>query len=363
MTIAIDLTALADNFSGIERFTASIAYELIKQNQQDKYILVFKKEIFPIFMEFKDNDDVHFVIIKPCNKLLFSQIVLPLHLYRIKADYWLFMAFPTPLLFFRKGTITTIHDIGCWDQPETMTVQSRLFFRILYRIAAYRDKLILTVSEFSKNRIVDKLKISPAKVKVIYNGISAKPYAKDETKVQKIKEKYLLPTKYILCLSTLEPRKNLRLLIDACVDLWKSGELQSDLVLAGRKGWKTNNLLACLDNDVLEKIHFTGFIDEDDLSTVYHCAEVFIFPSLYEGFGIPPLEAITAGTKVISSNSSSLPEVLGDAAIYFENNDVTDLEDKLVAFFKGAYKLKNMELPRQYTWNNSAQKLRNWLKE
>ena len=115
-------------------------------------------------------------------------------------------------------------------------------------------------------------------------------YKKEKKELLAVKNKYSLPSQYILCLSTLEPRKNMRLLIKAYSDLWKEKKLKTDLVLAGRKGWKIDNLLNSLDDEILEHIHLTGFIEDEDLPTVYHCADVFVFPSIYEGFGIPPLE-------------------------------------------------------------------------
>lgn len=358
MIICIDLTALADNFSGIERFTENIALNLIQENINDQFILIFKREIFKTFLPYKENRNVKIYILKEKNKLWFSQISLPLFLYSIQADKWLFMAFPSPLIFFRKGMISAIHDISCWDCPETMTITSKLFFRTLFRKSSIYDYKIITVSEFSKQRIQEKLHILENKISVIYNGInnSAYKYKTDKLEIKHIREKYTLPEHYILCLSTLEPRKNMRLLIDACCDLWKSKELKVNLVLAGRKGWKIENLLANVDDFSRNKIFISGFIDDQDLSTIYHHAEVFVFPSKYEGFGIPPLEALAAGTSVICSNSSSLPEILGNAVTYFNNNDLDDLKRKLIDFFKNNNK-KTENLPRNYNWKLSAQKL------
>jgi len=360
--IGIDLTALADNFSGIERFTMNIAYQLIINFPKDKFVLIFKNQIFKLFKEFKEKENIEIIVLKGKNKLFFSQLVLPAHLYKIKVDYWLFMAFPTPFLFWGKKTITAIHDVGCWDQPKAMTFSSRYFFRILFRKCAVCDEKIITVSEFSKGRIQKKLKIKKERIKVLYNGLSPDmyQYKKEKKELLAVKNKYSLPSQYILCLSTLEPRKNMRLLIKAYSDLWKEKKLKADLVLAGRKGWKIDNLLNSLDDEILEHIHLTGFIEDEDLPTVYHCADVFVFPSIYEGFGIPPLEALAVNTPVISSNSTSLPEVLGEAAIYFENNNLEDLKCKLLGFYSGKYSAAG-ELPRKYDWKESAKECRRFL--
>jgi len=362
MKIGIDLTALEDNFSGIERFTMNIAYQLIVHFPEDTFVLIFKNKVFKLFQEFQEKENIQILVLKGKNKFLFSQFVLPVHLYRTKVDYWLFMAFPTPFLLWGKKTVTAIHDIGCWDEPKAMTFSSRYFFRILFIKCAVCDKKIITVSEFSKARIQKKLKIKEARIKVLYNGLSSEmyQYKKEKKELLEVKKKYSLPNQYILCLSTLEPRKNMRLLIDAYSDLWREKKLQVDLVLAGRKGWKIDNLLGSLDDKVLEHIHLTGFIEEEDLPTIYHCADVFVFPSVYEGFGIPPLEALAVNTPVISSDSTSLPEVLGNAAVYFENNNLEDLKCKLLEFYAGKYSTVG-SLPRKYDWKESAKELRRFL--
>lgn len=269
------------------------------------------------------------------------------------------MAFPAPFVFIRHGVVSAIHDIGCWDCPDTMTTKSKYFSRILFRKAALTDYKILTVSEFSKKRIMQKLKVKSSRIAVVYSCIGSLFTSSSlQADSEIIRKKYNLPERYILCLSTLEPRKNMRLLIDACCSLWKAGRLDSDLVLAGRKGWKISDLLDNLDRDCSRRIHLTGFVDDNDLPFIYKKAEVFVFPSIYEGFGLPPLEAIGCGIPVISSDAASMPEVLGDAAFYFENNNQTALEQCLMEFYSGKKEKTAGILPRDYDWKLSAEKLR-----
>lgn len=366
MKILIDLTSLADNFSGIERFASNIAYQLLKNNKDNKYILVFKNFINKKFIEFNQNNNIRIVVLNGNNKLFFSQIVLPCNLYRYKADAYLFMAFPAPLLFFKRNSITTIHDIGCWDCPNTMKITSKYYFRILYRKVAIFNKYIMTVSNFSKGRIVSKLNVKEEKIWIINNGLSEVflNYCNNGSKELSSKKKYKLPNKYILCLSTLEPRKNMRLLIKAYEELLNEGKINMHLVLAGRRGWKINDLLDGLEQKVINKIHFTGFIDDDDLPIIYKNADFFAFPSLYEGFGIPPLEAMSMGTIVVSSDSTSLPEVLGENAIYFKNDNLEDLKDKIcvVSYLltdseKKHIKLMGIKQSKLFSWENEASKL------
>lgn len=327
MKILIDLTSLADNFSGIERFAACLSQELIKE-KRNNYILLFQESVHPLFAESVSEPNVSLVVLPRCNKLIFNQIRLPLAVYKMKADCYLFLAFPVPVLLFKRNMVSTIHDLCCWDCPETMNHASALYFRISHRIALKKCKAIITISRFSEDRIAERLHVDGKKLWRIYCGVDQKflGYQKNGARVM---EKYTLPEKYILSLSTLEPRKNLPLLIQAYQRLVIEKHCSIPLVLAGRKGWKMDGLLSSIPEAVKKQIYVTGFVDDEDLPALYANAELFVFPSMYEGFGIPPLEAMACGTRVLSSDAASLPEVLGDAAEYFVNKDEQSLYEKL----------------------------------
>lgn len=331
MKIVLDLTALADNFTGIERYAASIAREMVLISQEDRFILVFKECVHPFFEQLIKRRNVRAAVLPRRNKLFFNQITLPLFLQRVKADWYLFMAFPVPVLLFKKHMISTIHDLCAWDCPETMNGLSTIYFRASHRIAMLKCFRILTISEFSKKRIVDKLKYDESKIWTIYCGLDERfrtaTYSKGEQNA--IRTKYCLPDEYILSLSTLEPRKNLQLLIRAYTMLVEDGVVLPPLVLAGRRGWIRDELYTGMPDSVKNRIRFTGFVDEEDLPFLYRAARLFVFPSLYEGFGIPPLEALASGTRVLSSDAASLPEVLGGDVMYFKSDDVFDLKYKL----------------------------------
>lgn len=360
MKILIDLTSLADNFSGIERYAACITKELLKE--KNEYILLFKNEIHPMFIKNKNDTNIKMVVIPGCKKLIFNQVRLPLEIYKHKADLYLFMAFPVPVLLFKKNMISTIHDICCWDCPKTMNGMSSWYFKISHRIAILKCKRIITISKFSEDRIVNKLKYPREKIWRIYCGIDEKflNYRKDFEKDREVKKKYNLPKEYILSLSTLEPRKNLRLLVDAYKELVMKNGFDIPLVLAGRKGWKMEEFINSIDEKVQDKILFTGFIDDEDLPAVYGNSSLFIFPSMYEGFGMPPLEAMACGVSVLSSDASSLPEVLGSTAEYFESEDKDSLINKLREFPKNDRQMNTEK--NNFNWAIEAQKLLSYIK-
>ena len=234
-----------------------------------------------------------------------------------------------------------------------------MVFRISHRIALKKCKAIITISEFSKQRIVNKLKYDKNKVWLIYCGVDNKflDYKKSVDSTIRVREKYELPNNYILSLSTLEPRKNLELLIKVYTSLIIDGKINVPLVLAGRKGWKMDEVLSEIDEIVREKILFTGFVEDEDLPAVYGNADLFVFPSMYEGFGMPPLEALACGTKVLSSNSTSLPEVLGDASIYFENMNFDSLYESLSKCNVDVEKSVMNNQVQKYSWGIEARKL------
>ena len=369
MKVLIDLTSLADNFSGIERFALSITKELISdQSRSDiEYILVFKNEVHKEFAAEQNN--VKKIVINGKNKLIFNQVQLPLKLATVKADYYFFPAFPAPFFFFNRNAISAIHDVGCWDCPSKNRKYMTLYFKIMYRKAALGHKRVVTVSQFSKNRISKILKKSSDEIAVIYDGLSDcfADFCYDKEQDMKAKADYGLPEKYILCLSTLEPRKNMRLLVEAFSELTKEKKIDTNLVLAGRKGWLMDDLLSNLDKEIVDRIHFTGFVDDNLLPYVYRNAQVFVFPSVYEGFGVPPIEAISMGIPVISSDAASLPEVLGESAYYFENRDLEELKKQIVAVMN--LPEEKMELTKNagvkqaqlFNWKTEALRLRDTL--
>ncbi|MBM7833062.1 glycosyltransferase family 4 protein [Clostridium sardiniense] len=323
MKILLDLTSLNDNFSGIERFTLNISKSLIINDFKNEYILIFKNEIYKEFKDIINKNNVKVKVIKGKNKLITTQIILPLKLYKIKADKYIFLAFPAPVLFFRKGIVNAIHDMTAWLFPETMSKKGLILFKLLIRKALINSERIVTVSQSSKrdiNKIFNKNNIP---IDIIFNGIDEKfiDFKFDLDRANEVSKKYNLNFKYILCLGTIEPRKNVMLLIDSYIELKKEYGINFKLVLVGRKGWKYNNIINKIkENNLEEDIIFTGFVDDEDLPYVYNMAELFVFPSIYEGFGIPIIEAMSVGVPVIGANTSSIPEVLEGNGILFENN-------------------------------------------
>lgn len=219
-----------------------------------------------------------------------------------------------------KGrVIDTIHDLSYLICPETL--DSRNLKRISANIerSVERSDAIVTVSENTRRDIVSLLGVPEEKIRVIYNGVSPFGLA---TPAETLRAKFGLPRDYILYVGNLEPRKNVERLIRAYAKLKREAGIPHRLVLAGQKGWLYDGIFRAVGDEKLEDdVLFTDYVGEADKAALYRDAALFVFPSLYEGFGIPPLEAMAAGTPVACSNASSLPEVTGGAALLFDPTD------------------------------------------
>ncbi|RZS99281.1 glycosyltransferase family 4 protein [Aquimarina brevivitae] len=227
-----------------------------------------------------------------------------------------------------KIKIVTIHDINHLANPHYFSLLKRKWAKLLYYNAICKSKKIITVSNFSKLEILKHFNIAPNKIVVIPGGIH-QDFAKNSDK-RKIDT---LPEKYILFVGNIKPHKNLITLLKAYVQL--NDEIKSlyRIVILGRKdGFITGDptIFEFISKHHLQdKVIFTGQVADDTVPSIYKTANLFVFPSLYEGFGLPLLEAMACGIPVISSNSTSLPEVGGEAVLYFDPSNATDLKDKI----------------------------------
>lgn len=362
MLIAIDLTSISYHLTGIERYALCITDKLISLDVTNKYLIFFRNEVHPLFIGRIDGNRVKSIVLKGDRKLIFLQYTLMNSLRKCNADKFLFFAYPSPFLLNKKGIINTIHDVSAWDSPNEAQTLNKYYFRVMYRHAAKISERIITVSNFSKQRISCILGYPKSNISVInsavYDGLSNQ----DNISFDSIRNEYRLPKKYILTLSTLEPRKNIRLLLDVFSEI--SDKIDYDLVLVGRKGWKIDELLN--KYKAKNRIHITGFVKDEHIPSIYKNSMCFVFPSLYEGFGLPPVESLALGTPVISSDSSSLPEILMDRAVYFHNNSKEELSELLTNLESFVYSMPrclNSTQKAKYNFSYAAKKVIDILKD
>jgi Glycosyltransferase len=263
---------------------------------------------------------------------------------------------------FTGKTITTVHDMSYRAFPQYHP-RSRVFL-----LRAFEDRLrkadrIITDSQYSRQEIVEMLRVSQESVTVIYLGAGSqyRPIAVSSDKKLELQSRYALPERYLLYVGTIEPRKNLERLIEAFY-LYRQEEIGAEvkLVLAGGKGWLYEDIFAQVKVLHLEQdVIFTGYVPDEDLLSLYNMALAFVYPSLYEGFGLPPLEAMSCGVPVISSNTSSIPEVVGDAGILidpYRTEDIAEAIGKLASSesLRDELSWRGIQRSRLFSWKQCA---------
>lgn len=275
-----------------------------------------------------------------------------LHCSDFLSPFWNIPSVKTP-------RIITIHDLNVLRYPENFTPRTYWAWRLQTQISSRRADLILTDSESSKSDIVEILHVPADKVKVILVAADSNYAPANETEIERVKTKLQLD-KYIFWVGSLMPQKNLERLIRAFAILKETSDLPHKLVLGGQAAWgsqRYKDLIADLKltNDVM----LPGFIAAEDLVPLYSGADLFVFPSIYEGFGLPPLEAMACGTAVAVSMVSSLPEVAGDAAEYFDPLDITDIANAMQRVLTNDARRKELqklglERAKKFSWHETA---------
>ena len=315
LRIGIDLTGLWREPTGIFVAAAKLARELIYADKENQYTLFFAGEVHENFCELPPS--ARSITLPIREEFLSKQILLGAICNTLPLDVVHFPGLPPPLLCYRRF-IWTLYDATPWLYPETMDLKGRLYFKWIGGLGARFSRLLVTGSEDAKAKIRDALRLPAHKVRVIPCGVDGN-FKKllDPNLLGEVRARYRLPERFILAVGTREPRKNLGTLVEAYRQMAKANQTDLGLVIVGRAGWKSE----ALERELREpggRIVLTGFVPQKHLVALYSLAEVFILPSLYEGFGFPPLEAMACECPVIVSNRGSLPEVVGDAAVMID---------------------------------------------
>ena len=260
-------------------------------------------------------------------------------------------------------TVFTFHDAIYALFPQYHLPMNRLFLGSMMPRFLRRADAIVTVSECSKRDAVRLYGIDPARIRVIYDGVDARfQPVTDPARLAQVRARYALPERYVLYVGTIEPRKNLTTLLEAFSATYnrQSAIGNWQLVIGGKKGWLYESFFARLRELGLEdEVVLPGYIADEDLPAVYSAASVFVFPSLYEGFGLPPLEAMACGTPVVCSNASSLPEVCGEAALLVSPTDVPALVQAMVRGLsdeplRATLRARGLVQAAKFSWERTA---------
>ena len=361
--ISLELQWAIGKKTGVGWYIYNIVRELNK-SRKNEYVAEFvnflnkydaRKEI-NCDIEIKENKLMPYKIYNFLTKKLNISHNL---IFGTKSDIYHFFNFTIPKNIKGK-VIVTIYDTVFFSAPETMGGMKTISE---YKYAAERSDLIITISESAKADIIKHFNIDEKKIKIVTPGIDLQKYSYKYSKseLENIRKKYNLPKNYILYLGTIEPRKNIERIVKAFKKYKKEINDDLKLVIVGRKGWKYDNIMKLIESMGTDII-ITGYIDEEDKVPIYKLAQIFVFPSLYEGFGMPILEAMASKTPVITSNISSMPEVAGNAGMLvdpFNENEIFEAYKKILSDdeLKKEMVQKGLEQAKKFEWKKSVEML------
>ncbi len=309
-------------------------------------------------------DNVHPIIASPqaaspMSRILWEQTRLPGQLRQLKPTIFHSMAYSLPVLS-KIPSIVTIYDLSFFREPERLTTPRRIYLQNMVRYAVRHADRILAISEAGKRELTAVLRVSPKRISVAYPGVDPQCKPAPEDEIARFKAQSEVPERFILHVGTIEPRKNLPVLVRAYADLSNDIRDAVKLVLIGGKGWQTEPLFALIEKLGLEaNIVFPGYVPDEDLPLWYGTADLFAYPSVYEGFGIPIVEAMACGTPIIASNTSSLPEAAGPHSILLPPDDAAAWGQAITKLLEDSAQRQQiaqegLRYVKKFTWQNTA---------
>lgn len=363
MRIGIDVRPLMNkNYSGVSWYAFNLLKALFELDKENQYLLFYnssKKVDLPEF----NQDNVKYVSFRYPNKLFNLSLVLfgwpKVDKLIGGVDYFLVPNLHFISLSNQCKKIMVVHDLSFIRFPEFFSWQMRLWHRLVLRGKILKQAdYIIADSKNTKNDLINLLRITENIITVAYLGVDNrfKPVTPDDNRLGQIKLKYNLPDKFILYLGTLEPRKN----IESIIEAYDSQNSDYYLLIGGNKGWKTKRIYELAQEN--DKIKLLGYIDEKDKPILYNLATCLIYPSYYEGFGLPLLEAMACGCPVIAGNNSSQGEVVGQAGLLVDPYNINEIKQGIELILNN-YQLRErlihqgLERAQSFRWENTAKQI------
>lgn len=358
MIIGLDAHTLGSRVGGNETYIHGLISGLKKIDRKNEYILYLTLDSLPNG-SLKESPNFKIKRLWPTHPLIRIPFVMPFHLAQDRLDVSLFQFVAPPIA---AGTyILSVHDLAYEHYPDCFKNHELLRLKMTTSYSARRAARVVTCSEYSKRDLVRFYRLRPDKIEVVYlgRGENFRPIS-DQEKIRRVRTKYGTGSKFVLYVGNIQPRKNLVRLIRAFGILKKRHSIVQKLVVVGEKAWLYSDAFKEIRNQGLEsEVVITGYVPEDDLPLLYNAADAFVYPSLFEGFGLPVLEAMSCGTPVITSNVSSLPEIAGDAAWYVDPISVDDIVDAVYKVISNeslqlSLRGKGLIRAQKFSWETTA---------
>jgi glycosyltransferase involved in cell wall biosynthesis len=361
MRFAIDATSIPRQMAGAGVYTYNLIRAVAAVDRENEYTVFTKGSAFDDL----NRDEPLFRTVRVSTRsrparLLWEQLALPVHLRRRKIDVLHSPHHTAPMVVAGSRRVITFHDLTFFLLADRYPRSRLLYFRAVSRATARVADALICPSQAVRDDIVRILHVRPEKVHPIAEAAAPEfQPIKDKAALEKLRTRYALPERFILNVGSLEPGKNRTTLLKAYAGLRKRG-LEQKLVVAGQRAWKYEDDLALAEELGIEgDVLFTGYVPPEEMPALYNAADLFVFPSLYEGFGLPVIEAMACGVPVVASNLSAIPEVAGEAALLVDPRDVEQLCDAMERVLRdkrlqGALRRRGLERAQGFSWERAA---------
>lgn len=364
MRIAFDFSALIPQSTGVDTYMIQLILHLAKVDSENQYLICLNFEDRHLFeQKLPENFSCRYLSVRPRPaRLFYQQLILPVVALAWRADLIHSPAFIMPYIRGMARHVLTIHDMTSFSHPQCHNALRRSSsYLAMVEMSMKRADAIIVPSKATQQAALDFMPdLDPGNIHITSLGIGEEFRLIDHSKIEETVRRLELPESYILFVGTLEPRKNLTTLVESYRQLVEAGSISEDLVIAGKLGWGYDELLKQLDvPSIRDKVHLLGYLDQKDLPAVYAGARLFVYPSLFEGFGFPPLEAMACGVPTISTLSSSLIENLEGAAELVPPSNVEALAEAINLLLNdhelwASRRVRGLEQASRFRWSNTA---------
>lgn len=372
MKIGIDARFFGNSGKGLGRYTQKLIEELEGIDHHNQYYIFLGSHNIEEYQP--KNPNFHkFLADIPCYSWR-EQLLFPQLLRKYQLDLMHFLHFNIPILY-RSPYIVTIHDLILLEYPTRkasrlngiMYAIKNIAYRLTIMNAVYTAKKIITISEYTRQSIVKHFNIPSNQMAMIYEGVDLERFNSLNAQPFSFDSKGIIKGKYILYVGNVYPHKNIDQLIDVFYNLKQKSDIDSELqlVLVGKKDYFFNKIIAKVNAlGLANSVIFPGYVVDEQLISLYEKCLFYVFPSLYEGFGLPPLEAIALGTSIVISNATCLPEIFGKHIEYFDPKSQKNMEQVLYNFIinpekRELQKQYHQEILARYSWSDMAESTKN----